>query len=186
MNGQQKQDEIGFIKYIPHMLIGFLVVLNVLPFLAPILAHYGYDGVAGLIYKAYSIACHQKAHRSLHLFDHQSGWCVRDTFIWSSMLVAAIFVFTSRKRLAGISLKMAILLGLPMALDGSIQLVSTISSIYSKSTPYYESTNSLRALTGTFFGIAIAMYLFPRLKAELRSDAVIPDSHVPIGTGREQ
>ncbi len=168
MEVQKANNESTFIKYIPHVLLGFLVVLNVLPFLAPILAHYGYDRSASLIYKIYSFACHQKSHRSLHVFDHQCAWCIRDTFIWSSLLVAGLFVFASRKRISGISLKFAFFLGLPMALDGGIQLIATITSLYNRSTPLYESTNTFRAITGTLFGIAIAMYLFPRLKTEIK------------------
>jgi uncharacterized membrane protein len=167
--------EYRIIKLIPVMLVGFLVILNLLPFLAPLLAHYGQDKISSAIYFIYSFACHQKAHRSLHIYDHQCAWCVRDTFIWGALLAVAVLVFTSRKKISGLSWKSALILGLPMALDGTIQLIATISSLYTKTTPFYESTNSLRALTGTFFGTAVGMYLFPRLKTEI--DAVKEEMH---------
>ena len=54
-----------------------------------------------------------------------------------------------------------------MALDGSIQLIGTLYSFYYHTTPFYESTNTIRSITGALFGAGIALYFFPRLRIEL-------------------
>lgn len=50
------------------VVIGLLVVLNGLPFLAPVLMKLGWEGPARLIYTVYSGLCHQMAQRSFFLF----------------------------------------------------------------------------------------------------------------------
>ena len=45
-----------------------LVVLNGLPFLAPVFMHIGWDGPGRVIYFIYSFLCHQMAQRSFFLF----------------------------------------------------------------------------------------------------------------------
>lgn len=59
----------------------WLAVINVffflyvgLPFLAPVLMHFGFDGAARVIYTAYSPLCHQLATRSWFLFGEQSNY----------------------------------------------------------------------------------------------------------------
>jgi uncharacterized membrane protein len=156
----------SFPKVIKVSMSIFLISLVTLPFLAPILVHFGYRKPANVIYKIYSFFCHQKAHRSMFIYDEQCAWCVRDTFIWTTLLFIWIFVMRSGF-VKELRLKVAILLAAPMILDGGIQLLATIYSMYSHSTPFYESTNLLRAITGTMFGLAVGMYLFPRLKKEL-------------------
>lgn len=171
----QKSDSIEYmvVKYIPHLLIGILILMNLIPVLAPILAYLGLEKIADIIYYIYSFSCHQKAHRSLHFFDHQSAWCVRDTFIWLTLLVVASFVFLTNHKATGLSLKLTFIIGLPMALDGGIQLLSTVISMKTGTSPFYESTNTIRAITGMLFGLAVAMYLFPRMKKELETPSKI-------------
>ncbi len=54
------------------LLFNSVVALYVgLAFLAPVLKHKGLDGAAELVYKVYSPACHQMAHRSWFLFGEQ-------------------------------------------------------------------------------------------------------------------
>lgn len=153
--------------YIGYFLVGILAIINLLPFLAPILEHFGYHRIANGVYWIYSFTCHQKASRSISLFEEQYGWCMRDTFIWMTMFITAAFVFLGKHNTNGISWKLALILALPMVIDGSVQLIGTALSIYNQATPFYESTNLLRAITGTGFGLAVGMFLFPRMKREL-------------------
>ncbi len=51
-----------------------LVVFAGLPFLAPVLMHYGYVDAAEVIYKVYSLTCHQMAYRSFFLFGAQPAY----------------------------------------------------------------------------------------------------------------
>jgi uncharacterized membrane protein len=161
-------------KYILFSFFAFLLVLNILPIAAPLLMHFGFKKPANIIYWMYSFVCHQKAHRSYFIYDEQCAWCMRDTFIWAAMLFALLYVIKSKNNAGvGISWKLALLLIIPMALDGSTQLVGTISSLFTRSTPFYESTNTIRALTGSLFGTAIGLFMFPRVKKELLPDEKI-------------
>ncbi len=57
------------------VVINFFILIYVgVPFLAPVLMHFGYDRAARLIYTAYSPLCHQLATRSWFLFGEQSNY----------------------------------------------------------------------------------------------------------------
>lgn len=154
----------------------FLVMLATLPFVAPILSYFGFKKASNLIYEIYSFFCHQKAHRSMFIFDEQCAWCIRDTFIWTSITTVWILLLVHfNKQIAGLKVKTAILLCLPMALDGTIQLIASIVSLLTTvepgtipPDPFYESTNLTRVVTGTLFGIGVSLFLFPRLLKELK------------------
>jgi uncharacterized membrane protein len=63
-------------------LFNSLVALYIaLPFLAPVLMLQGAEGPARLIYKIYSPACHQQAHRSWFLFGEQAYYPFRSSGI---------------------------------------------------------------------------------------------------------
>ncbi len=51
---------------------GVVAIYIGVPFLAPVLMAQGFEGPARVIYKIYSPACHQMAHRSWFLFGEQS------------------------------------------------------------------------------------------------------------------
>lgn len=48
-----------------------LAIFDGLPFLAPVLMHYGITGPADAIYRVYSLTCHQLAYRSYFFFGAQ-------------------------------------------------------------------------------------------------------------------
>jgi uncharacterized membrane protein len=54
----------------------FLLFFSGLPFLAPVLMHYGVEGPARLIYTAYSFTCHQLAYRTWFFFGAQTSYTV--------------------------------------------------------------------------------------------------------------
>jgi len=166
------KEKFDFLKYIPAFLVGSLFLLNILPLLAPILAYFGETKISGFIYWLYSFTCHQKGSRSIFICDHQYGWCARCTFLWMSTLITSglIFYFRPTFSYKGASLKVAALLCLPLALDGGIQLLGTMYSILFNTAPFYESTNTLRAITGILFGLGIGLYMFPRLRDELKTN----------------
>ena len=82
--------KIGLKNRVFDIFIIFLIILVTLPILAPILLHIGFNTFAQFIYDLYSLTCHQFHWRSIHVYDHQMAWCVRDTFIWSSFLITSI------------------------------------------------------------------------------------------------
>ncbi|NPA26383.1 MAG: DUF2085 domain-containing protein [Chloroflexi bacterium] len=60
-----------------HFLTGFLIFLGLfvtLPIAAPVFMHLGWETPARLIYKAYSLTCHQLAFRSWFLFGEQPAY----------------------------------------------------------------------------------------------------------------
>lgn len=57
------------------LVLNIIVLLYVgLPFLAPALLKFGYTGPANIIYKGYSLVCHQLAFRSWFLFGEQLAY----------------------------------------------------------------------------------------------------------------
>lgn len=164
--------KFDFFNHVHAFIVGLLLVLNILPLLAPILSCFGETKISGFIYWIYSFTCHQKASRSIFICDHQYGWCARCTFLWMSTLVTSglVFYFRPTFRFKGSSLKASALLCMPLVLDGGIQFLGTMYSILFNAVPFYESTNTLRAITGILFGLGIGLYIFPRLRDELRTN----------------
>lgn len=132
----------------------FLGVLNFLPFLAPLLLHWGLDALAKPIYLLYSFTCHQMDTRSLHIHDHQGAWCSRCMGMWGGIFVGAFLVKVLRLKPPRWFLLLPFML--PMALDGSIQTIATMFS-YQGNQALYISTNFMRWLTGSLFGLALGM-----------------------------
>jgi hypothetical protein len=86
---------------------------------------------------------------------------VRDTFIWGSILtVGLIAKFFSVKP---IKWYWVVPFAVPIGFDGVIQTVATVIG-FGGSDPWYMSTNLLRMLTGSFFGIGLGLWLLPNLK----------------------
>ena len=52
----------------------FLAIFAGLPFLAPVFMHYGFTSLGDLIYKAYSLTCHQLAYRSYFFFGEKPAY----------------------------------------------------------------------------------------------------------------
>ncbi len=167
-----KQDKALTVNQLfPAFLVGFLFLLNIFPLIAPVLSYFGEKNISGFIYWLYSFACHQKSSRSFFVCDNQCGWCARCTFLWFSTFMGSLIVFYTPKflnlKITGLSWQVGLILTAPLALDGGIQLLATIISVLNGQVPFYESTNSIRAITGVFFGIGIAFFMFPRVKKEL-------------------
>lgn len=97
--------------------------------------------------------CHQEPERSFFLFGHQLAYCQRDFAIYTGLLALGLIFPLVRSRVRPMSLWPAILLSIPMALDGFSQLLGL-----------RESTWELRLLTGGLFALAVAGLIFPRLE----------------------
>lgn len=54
--------------------IFFMAIFAGLPFLAPIFMHYGLTSLGDLIYKAYSLTCHQLAYRTYFFFGEKPAY----------------------------------------------------------------------------------------------------------------
>jgi len=141
-----------------NILIGFLVILNILPVLAPIFMHFNLVLPAKAIYFVYSFACHQIHWRSLHIYNYQCAWCARDTAIWFGVLVAVILV--KLYKLKGLKWYQVAPFIIPIALDGGIQTIASFFTV-GGAPPIYVSTNLMRAVTGSIFGIGLGLAIMP-------------------------
>jgi uncharacterized membrane protein len=146
-------------------IIFFLLILNALPILAPLFAHWGWEWAAKPIYFIYSFTCHQFAHRSLHVHDHQCAWCSRDMAIWGSVLLVAIIVRQQKLR-RSIAWYWMVPFTIPIALDGGIQTIATVLGVNAVSgagDAFYISTNLMRVITGSIFGTGLGLWMLPAL-----------------------
>ena len=128
-----------------YVFLVFLIILNVLPVIAPILLHYELIDSSRAIYTLYSFFCHQQHWKSLHIHDHQIAWCARDMFIWGSMLLVLIIVIY--RKIKPLSFMWLIVYSIPMLLDGGSQTLAVVLG-YRESSAFYVSNNFLRMLTG--------------------------------------
>lgn len=139
-----------------------LLVLSGFLFIAP----------PGLLGKADGIGyavCHRIDARSFHLFGRQLPLCARCTGEFNAAAITFLFLgFVSHKRsempLKGILVVLALFF-LAFALDGSNSYLYLLKQTYAGFLPQipniYIPNNTLRLLTGSGMGIAIASVLYP-------------------------
>src|SRR4030042_942506 len=154
------------LRHIPLIFAGFILFMDLIAILAPILAQAGMTEAAGWIYSSYRLLCHHRSWRSLHIFDYQFAWCTRDTFIYITMGLSAIAVdiFKVRK----FKWYWVVLAVLPFAFDGILQMIAEIvGRLDGETTYFYASTNLIRMLTGSFFETAAGLGFFSVLGAQI-------------------
>lgn len=106
---------------------------------------------------------------------YKVAFCVRDTFLYVSMALAAIFVAIYPRRIK-VRWWVIILAAIPIALDGVTQFISEFLYITQDrwgldlANPYYLSNNINRAVTGLIFGLVIGLFIFSEMKAALRNN----------------
>ncbi len=112
--------------------------------------------------------CHQKAERSIHFFDYQMAFCTRDFSIFLSAQIIGILAFFKTFRLKPISPIWLIIFITPIILDGGFQLFCELLNTSGINFIDYESTNFSRFVTGSAFGIALGLYIFPTIQKEFQ------------------
>jgi uncharacterized membrane protein len=60
------------------LVIIFLGIFAGLPFVAPVLLHYGITGPADIIYQAYGLTCHQLAYRTYFFFGEKPAYTIAE------------------------------------------------------------------------------------------------------------
>jgi uncharacterized membrane protein len=136
----------------------------------------------GLLGKADGIGyavCHRIDERSFHLFGRQLPLCARCTGEFNAAATTFIFLgFVSRKRssmpLKGILAVLALFF-MAFAIDGSNSYLYLLKQTYEGFLPQipniYVPNNTLRLLTGSGMGLAIASVLYPVVNQTLWRDA---------------
>jgi len=116
----------------------------------PFLSYFGLDGISKQIFFALHMVCAQIPSHSFYIFGHQLGMCARNFSIYTAMFIGSLIFVLSKKRLPGIPWWSWVLMVLPLALDGTTQMLG-----------WRESTWELRVLTGTLFGLANVWFALP-------------------------
>ncbi len=125
----------------------------------------------GLLEKAKFIGyalCHQLPDRSFFFHEHQSPLCARCTGMYVGVLLGLIFLVVRRRthaaRLPAAAL-ISVLIGFVtiMGIDG----INSTISIIPGAPQLYHTTNVHRLVTGTLYGLAIAMLFMPVLSSAI-------------------
>lgn len=94
---------------------------------------------------------------------YKMAFCERDAAIYMTMALAAIIFAFIRSRVRALPFRWYLVLLLPMAIDGTWQLISTIAMVtpIADTFPLHESTPLLRTVTGALFGLGTAWLTLP-------------------------
>jgi len=141
---------------IQHWATMITCALGILVFAAlsvPFLSYLGLDGISKQIFFALHMVCAQIPSHSFYIFGHQLGMCARNFSIYASMFVGSLIFVLSKKRIPGIPCCLWILMILPIAIDGTTQMIGL-----------RESTWELRVLTGTLFGLGNVWFALPLIQ----------------------
>lgn len=134
----------------------------VLPFLAPVFLEMGWRAPAQVIYFVYGFLCHQIPERSFFLWGHQVAFCQRCTAMYGAPLVGGMLYPLVRRWLKPLPWKLYLVINVPLAIDGFIQLLGL-----------WESTPFRRVLTGSLFGLSSVWLCYPYLEqgfADIRAE----------------
>jgi uncharacterized membrane protein len=101
--------------------------------------------LAATVYLLGDAQCHQLLERSFVINGNQMPFCSRDLGIFIGIVAGMGLAFSGKLKFGW---KMALLLLVPMGLDGGAQLISS-----------YESTNLVRLATGILAGVGLAYLL---------------------------
>jgi uncharacterized membrane protein len=172
----------------------FLFIFSGLPFLAPVLMHYGYEEPARLIYMVYSFTCHQLAYRTWFFFGAQSSYTVEqlqhylgvtnsalDLFFWRNLHgnLALGYKMAYSERDAAIYSSM-LAAGLVFALLRSrvrpldwrwyvaLAVIPMALDGGTQLVMLRESTPLLRAITGILFGALSVWLIYPYVEDAMR------------------
>lgn len=153
-------------------LINTLVLLyGGLPWLAPLLVALGYAPLGELLFRLYTPLCHQRPVQSFFLLGHQVAFCHREAAMYTTLFIGGLIFAQVRQILRPISLRLTLLLLLPLALDGTTQLIGDLLpslGLRGGSDAIGSLNWWLRMVTGLLFAVAIVLGVYPRLEQEFR------------------
>ena len=136
-----------------------LVVVGVLIFVgllvaAPVAKANGLQGLAFVVYEAFSHVCHQAPERSFYLAGYPLAVCARCTGLYIGFATAVIFypVVTSLKRTHTPERRWLFLAAAPLAIDFSLSFFGV-----------WENNHVSRLLTGALLGAVSVFFILPGL-----------------------
>jgi len=141
--------------------------------LAPILVsiHPIGEGAAHFLYRLYGVVCHHLDSHSFHIHGHPFAVCIRCTAIYFGFLITLLGIRFSPKLYDKQFNPILVLIcsSAPMVLD-----------VLCSFTPYYQISTLSRLVTGTIFGIGLALLLHRSLTETISS--LIPIKYHEIKT----
>lgn len=153
-------------------LVTTLVLLyGSLPWLAPLLIAFGYYQLGGLLFYLYTPLCHQQPEQSFMLLGNQVAFCHREAAMYTSLFIGGLIFARVRQTLRPISVRLTLLLLLPLALDGTTHLINDLLptlGLRAGSDAIGSLNWWLRMITGILFALAIVLGVYPRLEREFR------------------
>jgi uncharacterized membrane protein len=151
---------------------GLVLLYGGLPWLSPLLIELGYPQLGGLFFLLYTPLCHQIPEQSFFLFGHQVAFCHREAAMYTALFIGGLLYAPAREWLARhpISMRMVLLLLLPLFLDGARHFVALPGlDLRAGNIDSIGSFNWwMRMITGVLFAVAMVLGIYPRLDFALR------------------
>jgi len=95
------------------------------------------------------------------LFGFKMAFCQRDLAMYSSMALFGIFYLVTGRKIKRIPISLLVLFGLtPLGIDGVFQLFGS-NNIAIPLIGFWESTPTIRSITGILFGVFTGWFIFP-------------------------
>lgn len=139
---------LGIVNFLLSLFVGGTL-------LAPVFQYLDLGSISKIIYGLFGFFCHQKESHCIFILGNPVAICARCLSFYSSWLVFGIWM--SLRKLKQIDFKLMILLFVPGIVDVLLQILQI-----------KESSNLLRATTGTLMGLAFSGYLIPRAQQGMR------------------
>jgi uncharacterized membrane protein len=138
-----------------------------LPWISPALREAGYERLGGLIFAIYRFGafCHQLPERSFFVGRHQVCYCHRCTALYTTVAVTGLLYGLIRWRFP-LSTRLLLLAAVPILIDGLTHLIADIApglGLRSMTDAVGSLNFWLRMATGTIFGAAAILWLYPRI-----------------------
>ena len=148
---------------------GAAAVYAGLPWLSPLAKCAGQPLLGELLFRLYTPLCHQLPERSFFFCGHQIAFCHRCVAMYTSIVAAGLLFGLLRRYIKPTSLKIALLLLLPMLIDGGSHLLDDVLGLGLRGGgDAIGSANFwLRMITGVLAGAAALVFAFPRLERDL-------------------
>jgi uncharacterized membrane protein len=149
-----------------------LVLYAGLPWLGPLLRLSGYERLGQWIFNLYRTLCHQLPERSFFVGQYQVCYCHRCTALYTSLFAMSMLYTLGRWR-RPLHWRWALLLTLPMAIDGSWHLLDDVLPWTLRSPESAPGSLNfwLRMITGVLFAIGVVLWAYPRIQAEVAYEA---------------
>jgi uncharacterized membrane protein len=147
----------------------FFVGYAALPWLAPLAHAAGLPLLGRLIFAVYGALCHQDAARSFFWLGHQVAYCHRDVALYTTIALGGLCFGLVRRHATPLSLRAAVVLSLPIVLDGGSHLLDDlVGGMLRGGADDIGSLNFwLRMVTGVLAGLVVVATLYPRVERDL-------------------